>query len=225
VFCGIIQLTACHALEQAMKEFYNQHAIDLNRLVILTSDDASVMLGRWNGLAALLKRTVPNLSDQHCVAHREDLALTASWKDNNLLKNIEVLLCTVYTLFSRSSVETAALAELASVNEVDVLSFRPIQEVRWLSRHFTVSAFVRNVDALVLFCEEQINECNDPICTYVLRSIQDPQYLLALYTLNDVLNESANLLKVLYHQSKLTSCAFLSSQIRSTVPWLQHFLE
>jgi len=43
------------------------------------------------------------------------------------------------------------------------------------------------------FCEEQINECSDPICTYVLRCIQDPQYLLALYTLNDVLNELANL--------------------------------
>ena len=34
---------------------------------------------------------------------------------------------------------------------------------------FAVSAFVRNLDALVLFCEEQVNECSDPICTYVLR--------------------------------------------------------
>ena len=199
VFGGIIQLTACHAqaLEQAVKEFYNEHEIDLNRLVMLTSDGASVMLGRRNGLAALLKRSVPHLSEQHCVAHREDLALSASWKDNSSLKKLDVLLRTVYTLFSRSSVETAALAELASVNEVDVLSFRPIQEVRWLSRHFAVSAFVRNIDALVLFCEEQINECSDPICTYVLRCIQDPQYLLGLYTLNDVLHELANLSKVL----------------------------
>ena len=151
------------------------------------------MLGRWNGLAVLLKRTVPHLSEQHCVAHREDLALTASWKDNSLLKNIEVLLRTVYTLFSQSSVKTAALAELISVNKVDALFFRPIQEIRWLSRHFAVSAFVRNIDALVLFCEEQINECSDPTCTYILQCIQNPQYLLVLYTLNDVLNELANL--------------------------------
>ena len=130
VFGGIIQLTACHAqaLEQAIKEFYNEHEIDLNRLVMLTSDGAFVMLSRWNGLVALLKRTVPHLSEQHCVAHREDLALTASRKDNNLLKNIEVLLGTVYTLFSRSSVKTAALAELASVNEVDVLSFHQFKK-------------------------------------------------------------------------------------------------
>ena len=80
---------------------------------------------------------------------------------------------------------------------MDVLSFRPIQEVRWLSRHFAVGAFVRNINALVLFCEQQINECNDPVCAYVFRCIQDPQYLLALYTLNDVLNELANLSKLL----------------------------
>ena len=50
---------------------------------------------------------------------------------------------------------------------------------------------------MVLFCEEQINECSDPICTYILQCIQNPQYLLALYTLNDVLNELANLSKLL----------------------------
>ena len=97
VFGGMIQLTASHAqaLEQAIYEFYNEHEIDINRLVMLTSNDASVMLGRWNGLAAFFKCTVPHLSEQHCVAHREDLALTTSWKDNRLLKNIEVLLRTV----------------------------------------------------------------------------------------------------------------------------------
>ena len=84
VFGGIIQLTASHV--QAIYEFYNEHEIDINRLVMLTSSGASVMLGRWNGLAAVLKGTVPHLSEQHCVAHREDLALTTSWKDNSLLK-------------------------------------------------------------------------------------------------------------------------------------------
>ena len=100
MFGGIIQLTECHAqaLKKVIKRFYIEHEIYLNRLVMLTSDGAAVMLGRWNGLAALLKRTVPHLSEQHCVAHRKDFALTASWKDNNLLKNIEVLLRTVYTL-------------------------------------------------------------------------------------------------------------------------------
>ena len=60
------------------------------------------MLGRRKGLAALLKAKVTHLVEQHCVAHREDLALSDAWKDVSLFKNIEVLLRTVYTLFSRS---------------------------------------------------------------------------------------------------------------------------
>ena len=53
---------------------------------MLTSDGASVMLGRRNGLAALLKRSVRHLSEQHCVAHREDLALSASLERQQLNK-------------------------------------------------------------------------------------------------------------------------------------------
>ena len=70
MFDRITQLTAWHAqvLEQAVKEFYNEHEIDLNRLVMLTSDGASVMLGRWNGLAALLKRNVVFLVFQNSTA-------------------------------------------------------------------------------------------------------------------------------------------------------------
>ena len=67
VFGGIIQLTACNALalEKAIQGYNSNHQIDINCLVMLTSDGTSVKLGRWNGLAALLKRTVTYLSEQH----------------------------------------------------------------------------------------------------------------------------------------------------------------
>jgi hypothetical protein len=86
-----------------------------------------------------------------------------------------------------------ALEELAKVHDMGVISFRPIYEVRWLSRHFAVSAFVRNLDALAAYCEEQVQDCNDPVCSYVLKSLRDPLYQVALYTVNDVLTELANL--------------------------------
>ena len=57
---------ACNApaLKKAIKGYYSDHQIDVNHLVMLTSDGASVMLGRWNGLSALLKSTVLHLSEQ-----------------------------------------------------------------------------------------------------------------------------------------------------------------
>ena len=47
---------------------------------MFTSDGASVMLGRRNGVAALIRADVPYLTEQHCVAHREDLGIDDAWE-------------------------------------------------------------------------------------------------------------------------------------------------
>ena len=75
VFAGIIQLSGCTAenILDAITKFYADHALDMNKMVMFTSDGASVMLGRHKGVAALLKRQIPHLTEQHCVAHREEL--------------------------------------------------------------------------------------------------------------------------------------------------------
>ena len=67
----------------AITKFYADHALDMNKMVMFTSDGASVMLGRHKGAAALLKRQVPHLTEQHCVAHREDLGIDDAWNPYN----------------------------------------------------------------------------------------------------------------------------------------------
>ena len=47
----------------------------MQKMVMFTSDGASVMLGKENGVAVRLRVDVPHLFEQHCVAHREDLAI------------------------------------------------------------------------------------------------------------------------------------------------------
>ena len=83
VFGGIIQLTAstAHDIVQAITQFYSKHGLDMQRMVMLTSDGASVKLGKQNGVAALLKRQIPHLTEEDCVAHREDLGLDDAWKN------------------------------------------------------------------------------------------------------------------------------------------------
>lgn len=41
----------------------------MNRIVMFTSDGASVMLGKCNGVAAILRQSIPHMLEQHCVAH------------------------------------------------------------------------------------------------------------------------------------------------------------
>ena len=104
-FGGIIHLQACDAssILLAIKQFYQEKKLDLQKMVMFTSDGASVMLGKVNGVAAKLKLQVPHLVQQHCVAHREDLRISHTWKEIKLMRDIDTFMRTVYTIFSRSS--------------------------------------------------------------------------------------------------------------------------
>ncbi|KAI7790540.1 putative zinc finger protein 862-like [Triplophysa rosa] len=182
VFGGIIQLTACTA--------HDIHRLDLQRMVMLTSDGASVMLGKHNRVAALLKRKIPHLTEQHCVAHREDLGIDDAWKDVPLMRDVETLLRTVYSTFSRSTVKRGKMEDLAKILDEDTLSFRPLSEVRWLSRHQAVNAVLRNYTVLEEYCKR---DNRDPVAIYCYKKLRDSKFKVTLTALGDVLGELAQL--------------------------------
>ena len=107
VFAGIIPLARCHShsILEEIKKFYTTDNIDIQKMVMFTSDGAAVMLGKRNGVAKLLKNFVPHVIEQHCVAHREDLGIDDAWSKVSLMQDIETLVRIVYTMFRRSSVK------------------------------------------------------------------------------------------------------------------------
>ena len=50
-----------------------ENHLDQQNMMMFTSDGASVMLGKNNGVAAILRREMHHLCEQHCVADREDI--------------------------------------------------------------------------------------------------------------------------------------------------------
>ena len=116
---------------------------------MFTSDGASVMLGKVNGAAAKLKLEVPHLVQQHCVAHCEDLGISDTWKEIKLMRDIDTLMRTVYLIFSRSSIKRHEFKEIVEASENEAVAFRPLSEVRWLSRHFGLQAIIRNYEGLI----------------------------------------------------------------------------
>ncbi|XP_078520370.1 E3 SUMO-protein ligase KIAA1586-like [Lissotriton helveticus] len=205
-FGGIVKLTSCNAeaITTAVKEFYTANELDLMKMVMFTSDGASVMLGKNNGVATRLKQSIPHLVEQHCVAHREDLGVDDAWKRVPMIKEMETLLRTVYTVFSRSPARKSKLDEIASVTECEVVSFRPLNEVRWLSRHFAVGALIRNYETVLKYFEHEKVEENDPIAKYCYKKLSDSNYHISLAVLNDILGEFASLCK-LFPKSSLTT--------------------
>ena len=138
------------------------------------------------------------------VAHREDLGIDDACKHVQLMKDIETLLRTVYTFFSRSSVKQAAFDDLAAVLESEAVAFRPLNDVRWLSRHFALKAFMRNIPVLTEYCKKQCEENNDPVCNYCVKKLGDTQIRIALIVLDDVVGELAELNRLL-QRSNLTA--------------------
>lgn len=195
MFGGIIQLTACTAQDivQAITQFYSKHGLDMQRMVMLTSDGASVMRGKHNGVAALLKRQIPHLTEQHCVAHREDIGIDDAWKNVPLMQDVETLLRTVYSTFPRSTVKKGKMEDLAKILNEDTLSFRPLNEVRWLSRHQAVNAVLRNYTVLQEFCKREFTDNRDPVAKHCYKKLSDSMFKVTVTALGDVLGELAQL--------------------------------
>lgn len=64
-------------LAKLLVDFFKANKIPLTKILHFTSDGAAVMLGKHGGVAALLRNSygLDHLTDFHCVAHREALAM------------------------------------------------------------------------------------------------------------------------------------------------------
>ena len=166
VFAGFISLARCdsHSILKEIKKFYTANNLDIQKMIMFTSDGAAVMVGKRNGVAKLLKNFLPHIIEQHCVAHRKDLGIDDAWSKVSLMQDIETLVRTVYTMFSRSSVKKQGLQAIAQASGHNLITFKVIHGVRWLSRHFAIQALVRNYDVLLDYCEE--HGTRDPVAVF-----------------------------------------------------------
>ena len=64
------------AITELVKKDLAACNLDISRLMGLSTDGASVMVGKNNGVAAKLRQRNSNLLNMHCVCHRLALACT-----------------------------------------------------------------------------------------------------------------------------------------------------
>ena len=72
-----------------------------NKLVALGSDRASVMLGKNNGVIALLRDIQPNVIAVHCSRHRLELAFKDTLKSTPTGEKVITLLSGLYYLYGK----------------------------------------------------------------------------------------------------------------------------
>lgn len=60
-----------------------------------------------------------------------------------------------------------------------------LHKIRCLSRYFSVNALIKNYYILIEYCNEQVKACNNPICKYYLKIMNNPQYYtVTLFVVN-----------------------------------------
>lgn len=95
-----------------IKEELVKDDLDVQKFLSLASDGASVMVGKNNGVAALLKRENPRLVNVHCICHRLALACGDSNNEVEYMLTIERLLVQLYKWLENSCVKTAAYLKM-----------------------------------------------------------------------------------------------------------------
>lgn len=83
--------------------------------------------------------------------------------------------------------------ELAKIFDEDTLSFRPLIEVRCLSRYQAVNAVLRNYTVLEEYCKKESSDNRDPVANYCYKKLTNSNFKVTLTTLGEVLGELSHL--------------------------------
>ena len=133
--------------------------LDINKLSGLSTDGASVMVGKENGVTAKLKREAKRLLNVHCICHRLALACGDANDHISYIKTVEKVLIRLWSFFHNSGKRTAAytkaviaLAELhisRSAKKRVVKHVTKATRTRWLSTESTVDGIFLNFVPLI----------------------------------------------------------------------------
>ena len=118
LFLQIVQIPDGTAVTivDTVKKFCDEWNLDIKRkLCGLGSDGASVMLGMRGGVATLLKKEVPFMIANHCIAHRLALACGQASDEVPYIKKFKAILDQLYRFYDNFPVRTAGLHSIQEI--------------------------------------------------------------------------------------------------------------
>ena len=156
------------------------HTVDINKFSGLSTDGASVMVGKENGVAAKLKREAKILLNVHCICHRLALACGDANDHISYIKTVEKVLIQLWSFFHNSGKNTPAYtkaviasAELQishSAKKKVVKRIKKATRTRWLSTESFVDGILLNFVPLIQTLQIYSND-SDPVAINLITEI------------------------------------------------------
>ena len=199
--------------------------LDINKLSGLSTDGASVMVGKEDGVAAKLKREAKMLLNVHCICHRLALACGDANDHISYIKTVEKVLIRLWSFFHNSGKRTAAYTKaviaLAELHISNSAKKRVVQRVkkatrtRWLSTESTVVGTFLNFVPLIQTLQIYNND-SDPVAINLITEIKSKKFVGAVYLLHEVL-------PILSHLSRAFQKDNIASRFKDSLPILSAF--
>ena len=115
IYCCQVQRGTAPKIVEAIKksvETITDCSLFTKKLVTLGSDGASVMLGKNNGVIALLQTIQPSMIAVHCSGHRRELAFKDTIKKVANADKVVTLLSGLYYMYRNSALNRTNLKML-----------------------------------------------------------------------------------------------------------------
>ena len=170
---------------ECLKKALKDDGIDITRCIGFGSDGAAVMVGKENGVAALVKSESPHCISIHCLAHRLNLASSQASKDIEYLKEVEKVLADLFKYFggSKSGNRKCQLEEFQKILDDPQLKIKECHEIRWLA----FMEAVNNVLKCWLSLREIFRTYKDKKAVEFYTYFRQYKFLAVLHILMDVL--------------------------------------
>ncbi|CAI7885515.1 unnamed protein product [Closterium sp. NIES-53] len=180
-FFTLLTVEKCDAasLFEVLMNHLRSAAIDVSKLVGISTDGASVMTGKDNGLVAWIREHAPHLFSCHCIAHREALAVKDAATSNPDLGMVDKVVRTVAAKLGDSSVWSQRFKYLQRVIYNTNLEVQGIHTVRWLSRGDAVRRLCKVLGACIVLLWERSHKVYEIVMCY--------KFQFCLFFLADIL--------------------------------------
>jgi len=151
-FCALINLHSADAnrICSVVLDFLSSYKLQ-GKVAAISTDGASVMLGKDNGVAIKLKGYLKNenLIINHCLSHRLNLGAKDVWQSEPGLTSFNSTIHSLCSFFSKSSKKLLLLEEeTESLLQTHLKLLKPI-DIRWLSIYKVIERIYDLYPALI----------------------------------------------------------------------------
>ena len=233
VFADLIELekqdaeTIYAALIKSLAKYGFDDFYLTQNLLAFTSDGASVMLGKNNGVGTRIAKKYPNTILWHCLNHRLELSVSDAIKKVNAINHLKIFFDKLYSLYSRSPKNQRELNECSSAVHEQVKKIGRLLDTRWVASSYrTVKAVWCSYESLCKHFETASQDLHRHSTERAMfngmgKRIQSPEFLIDLGLMFDTLYEVSSLSELLQHRG--TSIIYANQMIKRTIRRLENF--